>query len=155
MAGVEFRAIGANALVHGSQKLGVGVIADACLLVGGNVGGIQSAKRHVEGEAACERRAARGGMAGLAICSVSEIFAALHQIGIGELDRNAGDVAALVVLHRHGRAAGEGHWVTAKKQPACNTKRRHDNDRSDHAKGLFHGHADLAAALLIARRIRI
>ena len=84
-----------------------------------------------------------------------EIFAALHEIGAGKLGGNAGDIAALVIRQRHGRAAGEGHGITAKKQPARETERDNDNDRDDNADDFFHVHADLAAAFLIARRMRI
>ena len=141
--------------MHGRQELGVGVIADAGLLVRRDVGGIDGAERHVEGEAAREGRAAGGGVAGLAVRGMGEIFAALHQIGTGKLGGNAGDIAAFVICQRHGRAAGEGHRITAEKQPAREAKRDNDNDRDDNADDFFHVQADLAAAFLIARRMRI
>jgi hypothetical protein len=141
--------------MHSRQELGIGVIADACLLVRRDVGGIDGAERHVEGEAACEGRTVWGSVAGLAVRGMGEIFAALHQIGTGKLRRNAGDIGVMVTCQRHGRAAGEGHRITAKKQPSRETEREDDNDRNDNTDDFFHVQAGLAAAFLIARRMRI
>ena len=72
-------------LVHRGQELRVGVIADAGLLVRGDVGGIDGAEWQVEGEAAGVGRPARSGVAGLAVRGMGQIFAALDQIGAGKL----------------------------------------------------------------------
>jgi hypothetical protein len=125
------------------------------LLVRRDIGGIDRAKRHVEGEAASEWRTAGSGVAGLAIRSMGKIRTALHEIGAGKLAGSTGDIADLICFQRHGRTAGEGHRITAKKHPARETKRDNDNDRDDTTDDFFHVHADLVAAFLIARRMRI
>ncbi len=153
--GIEPLAVGTDTSVHGCQELSVGIVADARLLVWRDVGGIDGAEWHVEGEAARKGSAAVCRMTGLAVRGMDEIFAVLHDIRTGKLPRNTAHGACLIIAKRYRRTTRKRGWIAAKKQPSRKAKGDDDNDRKEKADNFLHDQAGLAAAFLIARRMRM
>jgi hypothetical protein len=100
-------AIAPLAAAQGVEEILIAVTADAGGFVGRDVGRVERPERQRKRQPAGIVRAARRGVANQAIGGAGEIFAALEQIGIGEIRRNAGRVGLMVIRERNHVAAGE------------------------------------------------
>jgi hypothetical protein len=79
------------------EKFRVGILADARVLVGRNVGRIDRAKGEDERPAPGERLSPDGRMAGLAIGGADEISSPVDEARLLEARRNAGRIGKLGV----------------------------------------------------------
>ncbi len=92
-------------------------------------------------------------MADHAVGGLGEVFAALDDVGLGELGRNAGRIGLVVVGERDRRAAGKREWAAGEPDEDADgdDDDSGDDDNDDAAHG---GHAFFTAmaARSIGRR---
>ena len=95
------------------------------------------------------------GVTGDAIGGMGEIFASLDQISLRQFFGNAGGIGALIIRQRD-RAS---RWRTPSVRESAPARprqpKRDDGDNGDRDADPSHCQTDLAAAFLIARRMRI
>ncbi len=111
------------------EKLRVGVLADASVLVGRDVGRIDRAKGQDERPAPGERLSPDSRMAGLAIGGADEITPTLDEARILEARRNAGRIGQLRVAQRNPVSAREIGRSGAKDVPADESEGSDGNKR--------------------------
>ena len=115
------------------EKIRVAVLADAGVLVGGDVGRIHRAEGQDERPAPGERLPPDRGMAGLAIGGADEITSPVDKARILEARRNASRIGQLGVAQRDAVSACKIGRSGAKDVPADESESR-DGDDHRHRK---------------------
>ena len=127
--GIKRRAVTPDAAMDRREKVRVGVLADASVLVGRDVGRIDRAEGQDERPAAGERLSPDGGVAGLAIGGADEITPPVDEARVLEARRNAGRIGQLIIAERDAVPACEIRWPGAKDVPADESESSDGDER--------------------------